>query len=78
MSRQTANPLSTRFRGLVRRCGDSEHIAIESATPEAAFELQRRGYRVLDAQEPLELARAFKVPNEIKMVRSSWRVVEEA
>ncbi|MDT8895865.1 Xaa-Pro peptidase family protein [Halomonas sp. I1] len=62
---------------LARQCGGGERIAIESATPEAAFELQRRGYRVLDAQEPLELARAYKVPNEIKMVRSSLRAVED-
>ena len=62
---------------LVRQCGGGERIAIESATPEAAFELQRRGYRVLDAQEPLEQARAYKVPNEIKMIRSSLRAVED-
>ncbi|WFM71899.1 Xaa-Pro peptidase family protein [Halomonas sp. CKK8] len=62
---------------LVRQCGGGERIAIESATPQAAFELQRRGYRVLDAQEPLEQARAYKVPNEIKMIRSSLRAVED-
>ncbi|CBV41340.1 M24 family metallopeptidase [Halomonas elongata] len=62
---------------LARQCGGGERLAIESATPEAAFELQRRGYRVLDAQEPLEMARAYKVPNEIKMVRSSLRAVED-
>ncbi|WP_217987710.1 M24 family metallopeptidase [Halomonas salipaludis] len=62
---------------LVRQCGGGERIAIESATPEAAFALQRRGYRVLDAQEPLEQARAYKVPNEIKMIRSSLRAVED-
>lgn len=62
---------------LVRQCGGGERIAIESATPQAAFELQRRGYQVLDAQEPLEQARAYKVPNEIKMIRSSLRAVED-
>ncbi|SDK35448.1 M24 family metallopeptidase [Billgrantia gudaonensis] len=62
---------------LVRQCGGGERIAIESATPEAGFELQRRGFRVLDAQEPLERARAYKVPNEIKMIRSSLRAVED-
>ncbi|MDO6788215.1 Xaa-Pro peptidase family protein [Cobetia marina] len=62
---------------LVRQCGGGERIAIESATAEAAFMLEQRGYQVLDAQEPLEQARAFKVPNEIKMIRSSLRAVEE-
>ncbi|MDN3524691.1 Xaa-Pro peptidase family protein [Halomonas sabkhae] len=62
---------------LARHCGGGERIALESATPQAAFELQRRGYQVLDAQEPLEQARAYKVPNEIKMVRSSLRAVED-
>ncbi|MGM0982719.1 MAG: M24 family metallopeptidase [Pseudomonadota bacterium] len=62
---------------LVRQCGGGERIAIESATPQAAFELQRRGYQVLDAQEPVEQARAYKVPNEIKMIRSSLRAVED-
>ena len=62
---------------LVRQCGGGDRIALESATAEAAFALQQRGYTVLDAQEPLEQARAFKVPNEIKMIRSSLRAVEE-
>ena len=62
---------------LVCQCGGGKRIGIESATPEAAFMLQRNGFEVLDAQAPLELARAIKVPNEIKMIRSSLRAVEE-
>lgn len=62
---------------LVRQCGGGKRIGIESATPEAAFMLQASGFEVLDAQAPLELARAIKVPNEIKMVRSSLRAVED-
>lgn len=62
---------------LVRQSGGGDRVAIESATAEAAFALQRRGYRVLDAQEPLEQARAYKVSNEIKMIRSSLRAVED-
>lgn len=62
---------------LVRQCGGGKRIGIESATSEAAFMLQRNGFEVLDAQAPLELARSIKVPNEIKMIRSSLRAVEE-
>ncbi|WP_348815670.1 Xaa-Pro peptidase family protein [Halomonas sp. H10-59] len=60
-----------------RQCGGGGKVALESATSQAAFALKERGYRVLDAQEPLEQARAYKVPNEIKMIRSSLRAVEE-
>ncbi|RTR02950.1 M24 family metallopeptidase [Halomonas nitroreducens] len=60
-----------------RQCGGGGKVALESATPQAAFALTERGYRVLDAQEPLEQARAYKVPNEIKMIRSSLRAVED-
>lgn len=62
---------------LVRQSGGGRRVALESATAEAAFMLQRFGYEVLDAQEPLEQARAYKVPNEIKMIRSSLRAVED-
>ncbi|WP_240724605.1 M24 family metallopeptidase [Halomonas borealis] len=60
-----------------RQCGGGGKVALESATSQAAFALNERGYRVLDAQEPLEQARAYKVPNEIKMIRSSLRAVED-
>ncbi len=39
--------------------------------------MQARGYQISDAQEPLERARSIKVPNEIKMIRSSLRAAEE-
>ena len=61
---------------LVRKCGGGKRIAIESATSAAAFELQRLGYQVFDAQEPLERARCIKVPNELKMIRASLRATE--
>lgn len=55
----------------------SSRIAIESATSAAAFELQKLGYSIFDAQEPLEQARCIKVPNELKMIRASLRATEE-
>lgn len=66
---------------LVARCyGEGrggKRIAIESATSAAAFELNKLGYTVFDAQEPLERARCIKVKNELKMIRSSLRATEE-
>ncbi len=60
----------------MKQSGGGKKIAIESATSAAAFALQAHGYLVSDAQEPLERARAIKVPNEIKMIRSSLRAAE--
>jgi len=57
--------------------GGGRRIALESATAEAAFALQARGWQVVDAQAPLERARAIKVAGEIKMIRSSLRAVEQ-
>lgn len=76
--KQTTNSWADEIDALVRACGGSsgDHVAIESATSHAAFALADRGYRVCDAQVPLERARAIKVPNEIKMIRSSLRAVE--
>lgn len=61
---------------LMARTG-GRRIGLESATPAAAYALQRLGFTVLDAQVPLERARAIKVPNEIKLIRSSSRAAEE-
>jgi len=62
---------------LMKQSGGGKRIAIESATSAAAFALQAARYQVFDAQEPLERARAIKVPNEIKMIRASLRAAEE-
>ena len=62
---------------LARECRTGDRIALESGTPASAFALGRRGYDVADAQAPLEQARCIKVPNELKMIRSSLRAVEE-
>lgn len=62
---------------LMKRTG-GKRIGLESATPAAAYELAALGYEVIDAQEPVERARAIKVPNEIKLIRSSSRAAEDA
>ncbi|KEZ78405.1 M24 family metallopeptidase [Salinisphaera hydrothermalis] len=76
--KQTTHAWADEIDRLVRDCGgtDGDFVAIESATSNAAFALAERGWRICDAQVPLERARAIKVPNEIKMIRSSLRAVE--
>jgi len=77
--KQTTQAWADEIDELVRRCGGQkgDKVAIESAPSHAAFALVERGWQVCDAQIPLERARAIKVPNEIKMVRSSLRAVED-
>ncbi|MGV7244267.1 aminopeptidase P family N-terminal domain-containing protein [Caballeronia sp. M23-90] len=77
MLRQVTERWADEIDDLVKQNGGGKRIAIESATSAAAFALQARGYQVFDAQEPLERARAIKVPNEIKMIRASLRAAEE-
>ena len=77
MLRQVTERWADEIDELVKQSGGGKRIAIESATSAAAFALQARGYQVFDAQEPLERARAIKVPNEIKMIRASLRAAEE-
>jgi Xaa-Pro aminopeptidase len=73
---ETTHAWADEIDQLVRANGGGDRIALESATPAAAFALDQRGYTVTDAQIPLERARAIKVENEIKMIRSSLRAVE--
>lgn len=57
--------------------GGSRRVGIERFAPEVAYEVRARGFEVVDAQEPVERARAIKVPNEIRMMRASIAAVEE-
>ena len=77
--KETVGAWAREIDALLRQCGGGagDRVAIESAPSHAAFALVERGWQVCDAQEPLERARAIKVPGEIKMVRSSLRAVED-
>ncbi|MEQ8604443.1 MAG: Xaa-Pro peptidase family protein [Marivibrio sp.] len=57
--------------------GGAKRVGIERFAPEVAYAVQARGFDVVDAQEPVERARAIKVPNEIRMMRASIAAVEE-
>ena len=56
--------------------GRGETIGIERINAGAARSLSARGFRLVDAQEPVELARAIKSEEELKCVRASLRATE--
>ena len=63
---------------LVRQeCGaDARRIGLERADFRQARELESRGFEIVDAQEPVERARARKSAEEIECVRHSLRTAE--
>jgi len=58
--------------------GDNRRVGLERFNAAAAFALHGRGYEIVDAQEPVERARAVKVPGEVAMMRASMEAVESA
>lgn len=64
---------------LVRQhCGPNTTVGIERVNAGAATALAAEGFRITDAQYPVELARAIKSEEEMKCVRSSIRATERA
>ncbi|RVU38515.1 aminopeptidase P family protein [Hwanghaeella grinnelliae] len=57
---------------------NGRRIGIEATTTGAVLALANAGFEVMDAQIPVERARALKVPGEIDMIRSSLRLTEAA
>ncbi|MCR9255498.1 MAG: Xaa-Pro peptidase family protein [Alphaproteobacteria bacterium] len=58
--------------------GPGETIGLERINAGAAIALAATGYRIVDAQEPVEMARAIKSDEEMKCVRASVRATEVA
>ncbi|WP_226886493.1 M24 family metallopeptidase [Nisaea nitritireducens] len=56
--------------------GDKSTIGIERVNAGAAAALAAEGFRLIDAQEPVEMARAIKSAEEMKCVRASLRATE--
>jgi Xaa-Pro aminopeptidase len=56
--------------------GGSRRIGLERVNSAAAAALAAQGFEVIDAQEPVERARAIKSPDELECIRWSLRVVE--
>jgi Xaa-Pro aminopeptidase len=58
--------------------GQNRRLAVDRCEPWAAERLRARGLKLVDAQEPLERARAIKSPEEIKCLRLSMEVCDTA
>lgn len=64
---------------LVREhCGARSHVGVERVNAGAALALRDRGFRLSDAQAPVERARAVKSGEELKCVRASVAATELA
>jgi len=58
--------------------GGNRRLAVDRCEPAGAFALAARGVELLDAQEPLELARLIKSPEEIAALELSMEVCDAA
>jgi Xaa-Pro aminopeptidase len=56
--------------------GDRPTVGVERMNAGTAIALQQSGLRVVDAQEPVEMARAIKSEGEIACIRASLRATE--
>ncbi len=62
---------------LIRQhCGEDATVGLERINAGAAISLGEQGFGVVDAQQPVERARAIKSDEELKCVRSSIRATE--
>jgi Xaa-Pro aminopeptidase len=61
-----------------RHCGVGATVGIERVNAGAALALAAEGFRIVDAQQPVERARAVKSAEELKCIRSSLRATERA
>lgn len=59
-------------------CGAGATIGIERINAGASAALAAEGFRLVDAQEPVEMARAIKSPEEIACIRQSLTATEIA
>jgi len=57
-------------------CGGNRRLGLERVNSAAAAALAAQGFDIIDAQEPVERARAIKTPDELECIRWSLRVVE--
>ncbi|MGO8869125.1 MAG: M24 family metallopeptidase [Alphaproteobacteria bacterium] len=58
--------------------GGNRRLAVDRCEPMGAFALAARGVELFDAQEPLELARLIKSPEEIAALELSMEVCDAA
>ena len=60
------------------RVGGGVKVGIEKVNAGAAMALAAQGFELVDAQEPVERARAIKSAEELKCVKASLRATENA
>jgi len=63
---------------VARHGGGNRRLAVDRCEPMGAFALAARGVELFDAQEPLELARLIKSPEEIAALELSMEVCDAA
>ncbi len=61
-----------------QHCGNSARVGLERFNAGAAFALASKGFEIVDAQRPVERARAIKSDEEVKCIRTSIRATEFA
>lgn len=62
--------------GILKQHGVNDRVAVDRLEPGPAFELQARGFVLLDGQELAERARSIKSAEEIELMRWTIRVCE--
>jgi len=76
---QQAKAWAAELGDLVRRHGGGgRRVAIERVNYAAAAALAAQSFELSDAQEPIERARAIKLPEEIACIRAALAAVERA
>jgi len=73
--RDWAAAMAERISGLV---GPNATVGLERLNAGAAIALKDQGLRIVDAQEPVEMARAIKSAEELKCINASLRATEVA
>jgi Xaa-Pro aminopeptidase len=70
-----AKDIASTIRELV---GQKVRIGMERMNAGAALALGKEGFDIVDAQEPLELARSIKCGEEVACIRAALRATESA
>ncbi|KAL3482584.1 Creatinase/aminopeptidase [Aspergillus germanicus] len=73
-----ANEMSELITSLVSREPAAIVVGLERLNANVSIALRNHGFNIIDAQKPIELARAIKSPEEIKCIIASLRATEVA
>jgi Xaa-Pro aminopeptidase len=63
---------------VARHGGRNRRLAVDRCEPMGAFKLAEHGIEIFDAQEPIEIARAIKSPEEVAAIRLAMDVCDAA